>query len=685
MQADRRQKTLVFFPPFTSQLYVFPYLSVPVLAGYLQERGLDADQRDFNLEYLHHAIESGAVSRIAQTRRRACLEAMSSDPGQTAVVASELTRLFEAQFVAERWPQIRFDLAQVRRLGDVLAQADPRLGLIPAHDEFDRIASFVSDDNPFEAFFQEVVDPCLLEKRYDVVAVSCAMGPQLLPSLWFAKMAKQRLPNAHVVVGGATINLLDDDSVRPIGELPFIDSVVRYGGPRTLFELITGLERGSDLAEIPNLFDARGGSVVPPRRVELFEVDESHDCSFDSELAPSYPYGFDWLPVQLSLGCYWGRCTFCSYVNLTDRKYEARAAVTFVNQLERLIATHGTRRFRFITEALPPRFCEPFLEEIGRRNLDIEFASFVKVDRDLTPELIQRLADAGMIEVEIGVESLNQRILGKMRKGFSRELVLEQLKSWTAAGVRVELSYIFDFPTTTKEEAIQDANDLYAACNDLIDVTVQPFGLIKGTPVANHPERFGIEIIHDIERSASLGHIQSVLLTMPYLDPTGMSRREKDEVLDIHRAHSATVRERRLRSRFTEFVPRELSIRSRWPVLARFVRRNTTLYELGGTTYFYHFPSKKAHAVDAHERRLLREVAEGDEPSFQGFVERLAGDLDVPPGALASDLERVLHRCVLSFRLPLGFSPAQPTDESSCAEPGASMKDELVADSTTTG
>src|SRR5688500_5058473 len=110
----RSAKTLVLFPPFMSQLYVFPHLSVPVLTGYLRKRGIDAHQRDFNLEYIHHAVDSGVLLRIAERRRQTFMANRSRRT--TSARSSDFGAWLEARFLAENWPQIRFDISYARRL-----------------------------------------------------------------------------------------------------------------------------------------------------------------------------------------------------------------------------------------------------------------------------------------------------------------------------------------------------------------------------------------------------------------------------------------------------------------------------------------------------------------------------------------------------------------------------------------
>lgn len=89
------------------------------------------------------------------------------------------------------------------------------------------------------------------------------------------------------------------------------------------------------------------------------------------------------LAVVQARGCYWGRCTYCDYVELYEgnTRYRTRTATRFVDELQHQINTHGVRRYAVISEALPPAFARRVAREILDRNIQVRWYSFAMVDK----------------------------------------------------------------------------------------------------------------------------------------------------------------------------------------------------------------------------------------------------------------------------------------------------------------
>jgi hypothetical protein len=396
----------------------------------------------------------------------------------------------------------------------------------------------------------------------------------------------------------------------------------------------------------------------------VLDIAETSDALFDETQASMYPHGFAFLPIYVTLGCYWGECSFCSYVNIGNNEYKVQDVITVVDQMEYLQKAYGTNEFRLITEALPPDYCESLADEILKRGLNLDFSSFLKVDRKITQAMLRKLKSAGLNEIEIGVETLNPRLLKLMRKGCTREMIVQQMRWAQEEGIVVALSFIADFPTETKEESIQDAHDLYAMCDSNVDISVLPYGLIKGTYTAKHPEEFGLEIVEDVNDSVSLGHEQGVLLAMPYIDKTGMSKQEKLKVFDLHRNYSKRTRERLLREKLLVFDPDSWSLYVDWEKFVAFVRAYIVIYKHQALTpdarsysVIYNFLSRQVTEIEPVHCRLFDAIISSRASSFDVFVNHLTEHTAHKRRLFEEATLDFIYRFILAIRLPFKVMP----------------------------
>ncbi len=649
----KEDKTLIIFPPYMPQFYIFPYLSVPLITGYLSKRGYLIDQRDLNLEFFNWIQETRKIEHIADSYQQELSSCMKPNDKM-------IEKYLEARFVADNFHWLKDDASNARRLAGVLERWDARFGVVPEVNEFTNIENLATKENPYQEYFENHVLPSIKDMGYRITCFSVAMGQQIISTLWLARMLCEALPDTHIVLGGAAINLLDENSLLSIAKLKYINTMIKFGGAGTLKKVIDNIQNtGMRTHDIPNIIDCDHQPISFPSQYKAIETTETSDLLFDSKQALMYPHGFSFLPIYVTLGCYWGKCSFCSYVNIGNSEYMEQDVIIVVDQMEYLQKRYGTAQFRLITEALPPEYCEPLADEILKRNLKVGFSTFLKVDNKITKALLRKMKSAGLYEIEIGVETLNPRLLKLMRKGCTREMIIQQMQWAREEKIAVVISFIVDFPSETLEESIQDAHDLYAICDSNVDISILPYGLIKGTYTAQHPEEFGLEIVEDVKSSESLGHEQGVLLAIPYIDKKGMSKQEKLQVFDLHRSYSKRVRKRLLREKLLILDPVSWSLYVDWSKFVEFVRSYIVVYTLKSKSlgrsyrfFIYNFLSKKVAEIEPIHNHLYNTITNSQESNFELFVSKLVAHSTDKYGHFEESMLSFIYHFILPFHLP---------------------------------
>jgi len=660
MNNNVRKKTLLVFPPFMYQLVREPYLSVPLLTGYLRRKNIPVEQRDLNAEFYHRIINRETMERIRdefERRFEDCKGDSDPDTEKTSQHQVHLQNLMEASCMLKNLDWMKTDRTHCIRLGFALEKFNNMFERVPSLEDFPGIDALVGDeDNPYIEALQDFFIADIIKAKYRVIGISVAMGSQLIPALTLASLVHQADPDVHITLGGASINLADDDIFNALGSLPYIHSIVRFGGGKTLYELIDALDEDKKLSEIANVIDCTSDKPVFPSSYVMSDIQDESDPVFDETFLSYYPDRY-YLPVMYSIGCYWGRCSYCSNVEQTRRHFLLKKPEQFVDEIETLARKHNRRRFTFIGECLPPVFAGAIADEIIKRKLDLRFWSYIRVDKNFTREIIEKLARAGCNKVTIGAESTENRILKLMKKGYTRDMIYRQLEWVNEAGIELKFNIIWDFPGTTREEALKVLSSIEELKKRLNLLTIFNFSLEKNSDMGRNPAKYNIQIINDQTESSTMQTMKHFYNEQEYLDKEGMSLAEKAGLLPSFHKLSLEILVREIR--------RELRLNSLeesdWDRVVDTARKFIVLKEVSNGRrgiegsygpskrfYYHHFLNSQTRMIDPQRfyylSRLIEEKSAG--------LEELSAKIALIEGQSEQIVERRLRSVIDNFVLP---------------------------------
>jgi radical SAM superfamily enzyme YgiQ (UPF0313 family) len=333
-----------------------------------------------------------------------------------------------------------------------------------------------------------------------LVCISVEYPEQLFFSFVIAREFKQKFGDrAVVVLGGAQVTKHIDYLKKSPETYVLVDFLVIGDGEEALLKLM-GVPERTPFSDIPNLYardaDKREGYVSSGKTFFLDPTDYPLPC-FDGFDLGEYE---DQIPLIVTKGCLWGRCTFCSYAGMQNRKFRSGPVGKALTLVNRLKERHGADDFIFVDDAVPPRFMELFAQGLLNEKLDIRWSVSIILHQVFkNPAFCQLLKSAGLNSVSIGLESFVPRILSLMNKyqhRLSESEIKEVLLCFKEAGIKVQLSVFFGFPTETFQEAYTTL-DFLLKHTELYDfVAVQPFCLEEQSLISEEPERFGISKIY---------------------------------------------------------------------------------------------------------------------------------------------------------------------------------------------
>ncbi|GAB4306585.1 MAG: radical SAM protein [Methanobacteriaceae archaeon] len=292
-------------------------------------------------------------------------------------------------------------------------------------------------------------------KKYspDVVAIG-ALTPTIEKALKTAKIAKNTVPNAKIVLGGYHPTFTYEEILKN----EFIDIVILGEGEYTMLELVQSLKKGRNLREVKGI--ACRDFKTPPREI----IEDVDSLPFPARhLLPMDMYKV--LNIKLPTGTLIsGRgcpfnCSFCASSAMHGRKMRFRSAENIVDEIEHLINDYDAEMIAFMDDTFtlrPDRVIE-ICDEIESRNLDFFWGCTARVDSVSKP-VLDKMREAGCITIFYGVESADQQLLNEMKKKITIEKTKTAFKLTKEADMRTIASVAIGMPGDTKENIEKTIN-----------------------------------------------------------------------------------------------------------------------------------------------------------------------------------------------------------------------------------
>jgi magnesium-protoporphyrin IX monomethyl ester (oxidative) cyclase len=218
--------------------------------------------------------------------------------------------------------------------------------------------------------------------------------------------------------------------------------------------------------------EAATGAAAGPTAMDALPIPDYADyfaqLPWMSEAARVRPS----IPFESSRGCWWGQkhhCTFCG-LNGEGMAFRAKSAPRVLSEIETLHAEFGIGRFAATDNILGMSHIEGVLGRLAERPAH-GFRFFYEIKANMDEAQLEKLALAGTVWLQPGIESLSDPVLHLMRKGVSALLNLRLLRNCRELGVGLVWSILYGFPGEPR-----DAYDAVAKMVPLLEHLQPPVG-----------------------------------------------------------------------------------------------------------------------------------------------------------------------------------------------------------------
>jgi len=283
----------------------------------------------------------------------------------------------------------------------------------------------------YEPIFEEFDSKVILGYRPEVVAFTAITSAISRVEKVAKEISSEGIP---IILGGEHASMFPNS-------IDFADYIILNEGEMPISKLMKALNNGSDLAEVPNLRYRSDGEyidnpIIPPSHMpvdfnyDLSIIDTLTELNFIDKMMLR-------LPLQTSRGCPY-TCDFCVTEDLLGKKYRRRGIKDVLTDIESGLGI-GINRFMIVDNNFGIGYdnTKKLLESIISRDYGANYVALVGTDMTKNPEIVKLMKKAGINNVSVGIESVNDETLQEWNKPQKIEDVEEALKVFHYHGISV--------------------------------------------------------------------------------------------------------------------------------------------------------------------------------------------------------------------------------------------------------
>lgn len=485
-----------------------PYLATPLLKGYVESvSNHSIDQADLNLDYNFYTWSSSAMLHAMD--KIINLNFDDSENLYYYTLCDYLNNNIERVYKHLKDKNTYKSRYKLENNLDILHSVTKLINFIDKKNNYEKriqpknlneISELI--DNFDKSFCGEWIKLNIEDYNiyeYDVVGLSITYGEQLIPSLYIAKIIKEKYPKIKILIGGAlTVHfkkeILSDKSIWDI-----VDFCIFYQGEELLVELLNRIQ-SENLNDLINIAYFDGNNI---------KYDENLNKKSKAQAIPDFegidlnkfPTPSPIIPLLTSKGCYWKKCTYCSHFEGYGNSYYKFDNDIIIDTIKVLKEKYDIEYFYFVDEALPYKSMHKLSKYLIDNDIKIKWYGEARIDKvNNFTEFLKDFKESGCVYLVSGIESGNKKVLRDMKKGIDLENVERHILDCYNLGIGTLGMFFVGFPTETNNESEDTFRFINKNKEYLTYATVGVFSLERGTEIYKEQDKFGIEYIQDYEK-----------------------------------------------------------------------------------------------------------------------------------------------------------------------------------------
>lgn len=289
----------------------------------------------------------------------------------------------------------------------------------------------------------------IVPQKPDIIALSCYIW-NIEHILKLSEMIKKALPNAKIILGGPEVSYTPEEIMK---QYHFIDYVIMGEGEHAFSSLLKGDETA------PGIVYRKDETIYVNDTYQMIEDLNSLQSPYTDEMLATLKDRI--LYFEASRGCPFS-CSYCLSSTFDGVRYFSLDRIK--SELMKL-CNSGIKQIKFVDRTFNcnKKRAMDILSFIIQDTGDTHFHFEIAADL-LDGEIINLLAKApiGKIQLEIGVQSVNEATLNAVNRKTDTTKVLSNVKKLQAAGnIHLHLDLIAGLPYEDYESFMHSFDEVY--------------------------------------------------------------------------------------------------------------------------------------------------------------------------------------------------------------------------------
>jgi len=489
----KKKKVLLLTSPCMRPFVEMPYLSVPLLAGQLKKAGYKTKCHDFTLDFF---IDISNIKYIKKTYKKL----KEIEKKYNKFNDMEFKRAYRLyRYLCLYYKKNK--KFKKKHMGRIIHFALLPYNYIIQNYYINKVGfnsiynfCFNREINFYIDYLEKKIDK--LVKPYDIICISKFPDYDLIGIFTLACMIKEKYKDKKIVLGGCTFGPIAQELKQHprIFDL-FCDYILIQDGEVSIVELVDFISgKTSDITKVSNLiYKNEKNEVIENPEYTKIDINKIAYSDYSDFNFKKYSSKAPAISVNLSKGCYWGKCRFCTFS--TYRNFQLKTIKNAVDELEHYIKKYKIKSVQFTDDAIFPKYYTQLADEIIKRKLKFNFSSFAIFDSNFTYEIFEKLKQAGATKLVWGLETHSKKVFDIVNKSGCFEKRAEILKNAKKAGIINSVNVIEGLPGETFTELLETVKFIYDNADYIDALSLHKFEMQPDAEFTMNPEKYGLKIL----------------------------------------------------------------------------------------------------------------------------------------------------------------------------------------------
>lgn len=243
---------------------------------------------------------------------------------------------------------------------------------------------------------------------------------------------------------------------------PGVDFIITHDPEFAIRDLIKSLNAGGDWRQNKGIGYKENEKIFINEKYSFFNLDElpfidlkflPRNVDYFNPVVKRAPY----MAISTSRGCP-GKCTFCTAPYFEGNHLRFQSAEYVLKELK-YFRDNGIREIYFRDETffVDKERDKKILETLIAEKINLTWLANARIGL-IDEETIKLAKEAGCHTIKFGVESGNQELLNKMRKGYKKERAIEVFDFCNKIGMKTHAHVMIGVPGETEKTVNETIN-----------------------------------------------------------------------------------------------------------------------------------------------------------------------------------------------------------------------------------